>query len=55
MVHAVEDLGKLSLEQLAKGLAGVVVLVATLGKFTKAVSGAKNLGKIGFGLILLAN
>lgn len=54
LVNAVEDLGQLSWEQLAKGLVGVGVLLGSLALFTKFAELDKGGVLSGLGIVLLA-
>jgi tape measure domain-containing protein len=54
LVNSVEELGKISWEELAKGLVGVGVLLASLALFTKFAEADKGGISQGAGLILLA-
>lgn len=54
LANAVEDLGKLSWEELAKGLTGVAGLLASLGLFTKIAALNKGGIAAGIGIILIA-
>lgn len=54
LANAVEDLGKLSWEELAKGLTGVAALLASLALFTKIAELNKGGIAAGIGIILIA-
>lgn len=54
LVNAVEDLGKLSWEELAKGLVAVGVLLGSLALFTKFAAMDKTGPLSGLGVVLLA-
>jgi len=54
LVNAVEDLGKLSWEELTKGLTGVAALLASLALFTKIAELNKGGIAAGIGIILIA-
>lgn len=54
LVNAVEDLGQLSWEELAKGLVGVGVLLGSLALFTKFAELDKGGVLSGLGIVLLA-
>lgn len=54
LANAVEDLGKLSWEELAKGLAGVAALLSSLALFTKIAELNKGGIAAGIGIILIA-
>lgn len=54
LVHAVQDLGGMDWESLAKGLVGVGVLLASLALFTRLAAADKGGLSQGLGIILLA-